>query len=432
MAIAPPPRRPPSPEELDALIPEARERQRRRRLLAAVAVVLATGVGLGLWAAMPGGNAVTVRGHGPVTGTAGHVGNTPEVRRGIGDVGSAGGVTWAINGHGIWLTTNAGRTWRRSVPPDVAGAQIAVADPPDIQFVNKRDGWMSAPLAFDRQQLSKGVHHWEFDWTTDGGRTWHVSTPPGCLRVCYDGSLSFLDARHGYLFAAVQGARAPNKLFRTSDGGRTWQLVSRPSIWGPITFANSNDGFAGGPGQTIIGPYIGPSIITLYRTTDGGRTWSKYNIARSDSFVELPIRVFGSQVVLAQNAPNRAGGLNLNPGTVDISPDAGHNWVTHAVPFGPGGLPASFSAVSPSVWAFSSRSDLFTTRDAGRHWRKIGFRSLPRNAHVRKVVFTSSRVGWAILYGVGPHANLFRTTDGGVHWTPAGPLKPRLSKATKH
>lgn len=291
---------------------------------------------------------------------------------------------------------------------------------------------MSAPLAFDRQELSKGVHHWEFDWTTDGGRTWHKSTPPGCLRVCYDGSLSFLDARHGYLFAAVQGAQAPNKLFRTSDGGRTWKLISQPSIWGPITFVNNNDGFAGGPGQMIIGPYIGPPIITLYRTTDGGQTWAKYDIAGSKSFVELPIHGFGSQVVLAQNAPNRAGGLNLNPGTVDVSPDGGQNWVTHAVPFGAGGLPASFSPISPSDWAFSSRNDLFTTHDAGRHWREIGFRNLPRNAQVRKVVFTSNRVGWAILYGVGPHANLFRTTDGGVHWTPAGPLKPRPSKAAKH
>jgi photosystem II stability/assembly factor-like uncharacterized protein len=180
--------------------------------------------------------------------------------------------------------------------------------------------------------------------------------------------------------------QAPNKLFRTSDGGRTWQLVSRPSIWGPITFVNNHTAFAGGPGQMIIGPYIGPPIITPYRTTDGGRTWSKYNIARSDSFVELPIRVFGSQVVLAQNAPNRGDSLNLNPGTVDISPDGGHTWVTHVVPFGPGGLPASFSAVSPSVWALSSRSDLFTTRDAGRHWRKIGFGNLPRNAQVQRPV----------------------------------------------
>ena len=403
--------------------------RRRRLLLGAAALTVATGLGLSLWAAMPGGGTVTVRGHGPIATTTGRVSGPSKLRRGIGEVGSAGGVTWAISGHGIWLTTNAGRTWRRSVPRDVAAAGIAVAEPPDIQFVNKKAGWMSAPLAFDRHDLSKSGRHWEFDWTTDGGRTWHVSMPPGCRGVCYDGRLSFLDPRDGYLFAAVRGARAPNKLFRTSDGGRTWQLVSRPSIWGPIMFANNHVGFAGGPGQMVIGLYLGPPIITLYRTTDGGRTWSKYNIAGSDSFVELPIRVFGSQVVLVQNKPNRRGGLNLNPGTIDVSTDGGkNNWVEHAVPFGPGGLPASFSAVSPSVWAFSSRNDLFTTRDAGQHWRKIVLRNLPRHAQVRKLVFTSSRVGWATIHGSGSRSTLVRTTDGGAHWVPAGPLKPRHRK----
>jgi photosystem II stability/assembly factor-like uncharacterized protein len=428
MAIAPPPERLAAQEELDALIREARDRQRRRRLLTAAVVLLAIGLGLGLWAAVPGGGTVAARDHAPITGTAGHVSNTPEVRRGIGDVGSAGGITWAINGHGIWLTTDAGRTWRRSVPRDIAAAGIAVASPPEIQFVNKRDGWMSAPLAFDRRELSKGVHHFEFDRTTDGGRTWHVSTPPGCRRVCYDGSLSFLDARHGYLFAAVHG-RA-NKLFRTSDGGRTWQLISRPSIWEPITFVNRRVAFAGGPGQTIIGVYRGPPIISLYRTTDGGLSWSKYNIAGSDSFVELPIRVFGSQVVLVQNGPNRGGGLNLAAGTIDVSPDGGRDWVAHPVPSGLG-VPTSFSAVSPSVWAFSSQSDLFTTHDAGRHWRKIAVPNLPRYGEISQVVFTSSKVGWALFPRLGLEPTLFRTTDGGLHWTPAGPLKPRHSKPTK-
>lgn len=397
---------------------------RRLKVLSALAAIaLAAGVSLALWAAGRGSSTVIVRGHGPIRVVVGHVAATTSLRsQGIGDIGDAGGVTWAISGQGIWLTTNAGRTWRRSVPRDIAAAGIVVADPPDIQFVNKRDGWMSAPLAFDRQELSRGVHHWEFDWTTDGGRTWHVSIPPGCRRVCYDGSLSFLDARHGYLFAAVQGARTPNKLFRTSDGGRTWQLVSQPSIWGPITFVNNREAFAGGPGQLVIGDLTpGPPIITLYRTTDGGRTWSKYDIAGSGSFVELPIRVFGSQVVLVQNGRNRGDSLNLNPGTIDVSPDGGHDWVAHGVPFGPGGLPASFSAVSPSVWVFSSRSDLFTTRDAGRHWREIVFGNLPRNAQVQKVGFTSSRVGWAIVYGFASPSNLFRTMDGGLHWTATRP-----------
>jgi hypothetical protein len=51
--IAPP--RPPSPDELEALIKEARARQLRRRLLAAAGVAIAAAVSLGVYAVVTGG-----------------------------------------------------------------------------------------------------------------------------------------------------------------------------------------------------------------------------------------------------------------------------------------------------------------------------------------------------------------------------------------
>ena len=418
-----PPRPSPPLDPLEALIREARARRRQRHLFAVGALALTLGVGLALWSVLPGGRGkIVVRGHGPIRVVAGHVtGETSFRRRGIGDIGSSGGVTWAINGHGMWLTTNRGRSWRRSVPRGIAAAKIAVASPPDIQFVNKRVGWMSAPLAFDRQELSRTGRHWELDWTTDGGRTWHLSMPPGCAKVCYDGSFSFLDARHGYVFAAVLGARSPNKLFRTGDGGRTWQLVSQPSIWGPITFVNSDDGFAGGPGRMVIGDLVqGPPIMTLYRTTDGGRTWSKFDPAGSGSFTEQPHSSGGRDVLVVENGPNRDGGLNLAAATVYASHDSGHDWTGRAVPSGPA-VQVSFNAASPGVWAWASGQDVFVSNRAGDGWREVVLRGLPPQSRIGKIDFTSARVGWAIFSGFGTDQTLFRTVDGGVHWTSAGP-----------
>jgi hypothetical protein len=53
--IAPP--RPPSPNELEALIKEARERQLRRRLLGAAGVAIAAALGLAIYASTVGGGA---------------------------------------------------------------------------------------------------------------------------------------------------------------------------------------------------------------------------------------------------------------------------------------------------------------------------------------------------------------------------------------
>ena len=55
MAIDSPPR-PPSQDELDALIREARERQLRRRLLGAAAIAITAALSLGIYAVASGGN----------------------------------------------------------------------------------------------------------------------------------------------------------------------------------------------------------------------------------------------------------------------------------------------------------------------------------------------------------------------------------------
>jgi hypothetical protein len=76
MAIAPP-RRPPSQDELDALVRQARARHRRRRLLGAGLVALAAGLALSIYAVASGGSHSARRGRG---GTSDAVGSFPRCR----------------------------------------------------------------------------------------------------------------------------------------------------------------------------------------------------------------------------------------------------------------------------------------------------------------------------------------------------------------
>lgn len=242
MVVAPP--RPPSADEPEALIPEARKRHRRRMLFLGIAILAASGPGV--WAAWPRGGSTIGHSGGSIGVTVEHSGRGAVGLRGIDDVGSSGGVTWVANGHGIWLTTNAGRTWRRSVPPNLAARGVAPGLISDVQFVDRQYGWMSVILDADPKSLAKGGYHFEIDRTTDGGRTWHWSLPPGCFATCGSGTISFLDARNGYALAwwvVMKTRRSGLKLFRTGDGGRTWQLVSRPSVGGQIAFLNDKEGF---------------------------------------------------------------------------------------------------------------------------------------------------------------------------------------------
>lgn len=402
--VAPPPVVPPDEqEELEALIREARARGRRRRLLVAAGVLAATGIGLALWAILSGGGEAAARTSGRVAGSVNRSGAPLALRRGIGDVGSSGGVTWAINGRSFWLTTSGGRTWRRARLPNLGRGGVAsgradpIANISGVQFLDRRHGWVAA--------ANHSVYR-----TSDGGRSWQASRVPG------GGSIDFLDRRHGY-------ALGPDGLFRTADGGTTWRRTSRPSVHGPVTFLDSRTGFAfQDETNSIIGPYDGPEFGHLYKTTDGGRTWSRYEIRGADRFVEQPFAAFGRRLVVAQNGPNRDGGINLAPATVYRSRNAGDSWSGSAVPAGVG-VPAPLSVASPRVWVWASRRDLFVTGNAGRSWHTVVLHNLSRAARIRKIDFTSRRVGWAVVDGLGADGTLLRTTDGGMHWTPAGPLK---------
>jgi photosystem II stability/assembly factor-like uncharacterized protein len=408
--IAPP--RPPleSSDPLEALIREARRRQRRRRAALAAALLLAAGGTLGGFFAAGGG--------GGVAGSAGQAppppGASPGARRieaaaaraTIVEAGISSGVGWAMNGLGLWLTNDGGRTWLGTLPPHVERMGDAVARILQVEFADRRHGWLAVTDV--RGGVSPGWRrHMEVDRTSDGGRTWQWSLPPGCGAGCGIANLSFVDARHGWALVGSAGRGA--SLYATADGGRRWSLAARPPFDGQIAFLDARRAVAVGVGGS------------LWRTRSGGRRWRHVPVA---AHVDA-VRLFGEAAV----APARVGRALV----VETSADAGATWTPHASPVR---LPPNwssrwtFSAASPRDWVATAGRVLWTTSDAGRSWRRIRPRDLPPGATIWSLTFTSARDGWAIfgLPGDGGAA-LVRTRDGGRTWSPLAPPAPRAKPA---
>jgi photosystem II stability/assembly factor-like uncharacterized protein len=108
--------------------------------------------------------------------------------------------------------------------------------------------------------------------TTDGGQTWEAITRFGdcsplvdqlhCIGTATD--LFFLDVQHGWLLSRDGDGLA---LRKTSDAGKTWHKVGNLSgIWGSITFHSHIEGFAW--------IKVGESTTQLAHTVDGGGTWT--------------------------------------------------------------------------------------------------------------------------------------------------------------
>jgi hypothetical protein len=209
--LAPPPQ---DDLELDLLIREARARQRRRRLIGAAVVALVAATGLSLWAAIPGLGGGSA---GPSGGAEGATSQSLGAGRvQVMKIGTSGGVTWAINNRGMWLTTNGGRTWRLSAPTQLlhlGGVNERVGQ---VTFVDRQHGWLFAPVI---NSFSAPLARSGFFRTSDGGRTWQRLLPNDCC-----GNFSFVNRRLGFRV----GYRG--HLYETRNGGATWTLTPGPKL----------------------------------------------------------------------------------------------------------------------------------------------------------------------------------------------------------
>jgi photosystem II stability/assembly factor-like uncharacterized protein len=419
-----PPRSAPPADDVEALIEEARRRTRKRRLV--YAALILTGAAVGLVAAFAGGG-----GHAG-SPTSGPAPRTPPPRSAeqrvieraakratlVASGLLAPRMGWAMNGLNAWLTLDGGAHWRAIAPPHVRSMGDAVARITQIEFPDTRDGWISAT---DLRVHDYEERHGEIDRTTDGGRTWQTVTPHDRLPIA-GAQLSFLDAHRGF---ALTVANRRIRLYRTADGGVTWSLVGAPPFNGTIVFLNQHDGLG--------------AMRNLYRTADGGRHWERVTLpvppryAGLRTTVDLPA-FFGAR-------DGVASARVLDPKTkaqhvvVYVTHDGGATWSARPAPaaadvraytFGfSGGTP--FSAASADDWKLMIGRALYTTRDAGVHWSVVRARYAPKPPTVWDVQFTSASAGWAI-FGVGDGAALVGTTNGGRDWTPVHPPAMRFPK----
>lgn len=152
--------------------------------------------------------------------------------------------------------------WRDATPPG-QGA-IAAA------------GWSGESHAWVLRDEGRGMAVWR---SADAGLSW---SRVGTLDTPEGGSLamSFAGTDDGWVIARETSTRnfSFGRLYRTSNGGATWQALPRPPAAGEIAFLNARDGF-------LLG---GASGNDLYATRDGGRSWSRVALAGDVMAATLP------------------------------------------------------------------------------------------------------------------------------------------------
>lgn len=336
-----------------------------------------------------------------------------------------GGGIWAVNGTTLMLSFDGGETWTStSIPAELplisVGSSTAVLD--------ARHAWTtrSGPGSHTGAQddfVSLVVYR-----TVDGGRNWESTTIPGNF-AGWQFKLLFADAQHGFLVAADLGDTGLTTVFRTEDGGvswiagpktaldwdlsisdattlwvssqgggamcghcgvpllqvsrdsgATWSVVSLPGYAGKLT--SGSLGVAAAP--TFFDPSTGYVVVhesktdypsdgssRVFRTTDGGRTWSA--VATAPYFLQSASEV---------DAAHWYGEVSLPNGNAAVTDDGGKTWRVIVGPDageGTGSWGTWLIGPAHGAWIIGPGSPdlparvLYLTSDAGRTWHPANF-----------------------------------------------------------
>ncbi len=272
----------------------------------------------------------------------------------------------------MWKTTNGGLTWTNAWPDNAVGAVGALAiDPRD-----RRTVWAGTGEPNLRNDISYGDGVWV---THDAGATWrNVGLPNtwAISRIVVDPA----DSQRVWVAAVGNPYRDSSQrgVYRTDDGGRSWQ---RTLYLGPSSGASDIAVDPRNPSILYAGiwqfrrvPWTftsGGPLDGLFKSSDGGKTWRRL---RGNGLPGGEMGRIG--VAVARSDPQRVYAvIQSKQGVLWRSDDAGAHWrlmtkdsLVNQRPFYMSRL-----EVDPSDrdHVFFSSEDLIETRDGGKTYDDV-------------------------------------------------------------
>jgi photosystem II stability/assembly factor-like uncharacterized protein len=203
-------------------------------------------------------------------------------------------------------------------------------------------------------------------------------------------------ARGGRSIAVAGSAARPLEYYFGATGGGLWKSTNGGVTWKPVTDGQLTSASVGAIGIAPSNPdivYIGMGESELrgniaqgdgiYKTTDGGKTWHHMGLENSQVVAKIRVHPTNPDIAFAAVFGHPAG----------PSPDRG----------------------------------IYRTKDGGQTWQKVLFRDdktggieVNFDPNDPNVIYASLWEAYRVsnmMSSGGPGSGLFKSTDGGDHWT---------------
>ncbi len=316
---------------------------------------------------------------------------------------------WAIGGNGSVLhTTTSGSTWhvvssttvQRGIETALKRTRTTLTENPwiTVQFFSGTVAWVG---------VATGDHIKIFR-TVDGGQEWQQSVLTA-LHSTSKIKLSALNGRQAWMMDAVSGQAGSSviTLWKTSDGGSQWQLVTHKPAPDGVSIAFNRKGIGYETGTTPVF-----NQLVMARSLDGGRGWApdpwalpqgEFQVTtftpRFDGATPIVPYLLVNQQTQKEQWRFARGILTTNTwSTLPPLPGGTYHGVT----------PPLSSFVGNHGWVMGNKTMVRLQHD---QWHSV---TVPSGNSVALSFVTSQR-GW-LLQAQANHSTLWMTTNSGNTW----------------
>ncbi len=209
-------------------------------------------------------------------------------------------------------------------------------------------------------------------------------------------------------------ANGAGKIYKTTDGGNTWtkQLDQPGTYFRCLAFIDENHGFAGN-----IGPGYFPNVSDthpLYETKDGGATWQAVTTIDGQPVVGLcALQVLREEFVNAGKLDYRTRLIGVGrvggPVAIILSDDLGATWQQLTAPKQAAmafdvhffNRREGFLAAASDADVANSHALILHTQDGGASWKEV-YQSTRPYELTWKISFPTQKVGYVTIQSYNP------------------------------